>query len=314
MKLGRHMPINSRPIQAVEIAEQIGCETIQIFVNNPMSWRQPPDTPPLPGKIDLATAFAQACSKHGQSPVVVHAPYLINLASPENAIFDKSVALLRGTIQRAGRFGAQQVVFHIGSHRGAGIEAGIQHIAAGLRQVLPETPDGMMVLLENDVGAGYEVGNRIEHLAAALNLLPEYKQRLGICLDTAHLWGAGYNLGSAEEIERIIADVDRLIGVHRLPVIHLNDTKTALGGHRDLHARIGEGIIPAAGISALLRHPALQETAFILETPIESLDKDESLDKESDRPDWTKDKNHLARVRAMSLAEAPLPQANAPTS
>lgn len=307
MKLGRHMPINSKPIQAVEIAEQIGCETIQIFVNNPMSWRQPPDTPTPPGKIDLAAAFAQACAKHGQSPVVVHAPYLINLASPENDIFDKSVALLRGTIQRAGRFGAQQVVFHIGSHRGAGIEAGIQRIAAGLRQVLPETPDGMMVLLENDVGAGQEVGNKVEHLAAALNLLPEYKQRLGICLDTAHLWGAGYNLGSAEEVERIIADVDRLIGVHRLPVFHLNDTKTALGGHRDLHARIGEGIIPAAGISALLRHPALQETAFILETPIESLDK------ENDRPDWTKDKNHLARVRAMSLAEAPLPQANAPT-
>ncbi len=307
MKLGRHMPISSKPIEAVQIAQQIGCETIQIFVNNPMSWRQSPDTPSQPGKIDLPTAFAQACVKYGQSPVVVHAPYLINLASPDNSIFDKSVALLRGTIQRAARFGAQYVVFHIGSHRGAGIEAGIQRIAAGLRQALPETPDGMMVLLENDVGAGHEVGYRIEHLAAALDLLPEYKQRLGICLDTAHLWGAGYNLGDEEEVERIIADVDRLIGVQRLPVIHLNDTKTALGGHRDLHERIGEGIIPAVGISALLRHPALQKTAFILETPIESLDK------ENDRPDWAKDTAHLARVRALGLAAAPLTQANVTT-
>ena len=307
MKLGRHMPINSRPILAVEIAQQIGCETIQIFVNNPMSWRQPPDTPPEPGKLDPAAAFAQACIKHEQSPVVVHAPYLINLASPDTPIFDKSIALLRGTIQRAARFGAQYVVFHIGSHRGAGVEAGIQHIAAGLQQALPETPDGMIVLLENDVGAGNEVGYRIEHLAETLNLLPNYKHRLGICLDTAHLWGAGYNLGSEEEIERIVADIDRLIGVQSLPVIHLNDTKTALGGHLDRHARIGEGIIPAVGISALLRHPALQETAFILETPIESLDK------ENDRPDWAKDKEHLARVRALGLAAAPLTQANITT-
>ena len=308
MKLGRHMPINSKPIQAVETAQEIGCETIQIFVNNPMSWRQPPDIPSPPGKIDLATAFTQACVKNEQSPVVVHAPYLINLASPENVIFDKSVALLRGTIQRAARFGAQHVIFHIGSHRGAGIEAGVQRIAAGLQQVLPETPDGMMVLLENDVGAGQEVGYRIEHLAATLDLLPTYTQRLGICLDTAHLWGAGYNLGNEEEVERIVADVDRLIGVQRLPVIHLNDTKTALGGHRDLHARIGEGIIPETGFSALLRHPALQRAAFILETPIESLDKDK------DRPDWPKDKEHLARVRALGLAAAPLTQANVITS
>jgi deoxyribonuclease IV len=307
VKLGRHMPISSKPIEAVETAQQIGCETIQIFVNNPMSWRQPLDTPSQPGKIDLATAFAQACAKYGQSPVVVHAPYLINLASPDTPIFDKSVALLRGTIQRSARFGAHYVVFHIGSHRGAGIEAGVQRIAAGLRQVLPETPDGMMVLLENDVGAGHEVGYRIEHLADTLNLLPEYTQRLGVCLDTAHLWGAGYNLGNEEEIEHIVADIDRLIGVQRLPVIHLNDTKTALGGHRDLHARIGEGIIPVVGISALLRHPALQETAFILETPIESLDK------ENDRPDWAKDKEHLARVRALGLAAAPLTQANVTT-
>ena len=165
-----------------------------------------------------------------------------------------------------------------------------------------------MVLLENDVGAGHEIGYRIEHLADTINLLPDYQARLGICLDTAHLWGAGYNLGDEEEVERIIADVGRLIGIQRLPVIHLNDTKTALGSHRDLHERIGEGIIPAVGFRTLLRHPALQKTAFILETPIESLDK------ERDRPDWAKDAEHLARVRALGLAAAPLTQANVTTS
>ncbi len=293
MKLGRHMPTSSKPLQAIEIAQSLGCETIQIFVNNPTSWRQPQSPPLQPGKLDQAVAFAQAVSGSGLAPIVVHAPYLINLASPDETIFDKSVILLRGTVQRAARFGARYVVFHIGSHRGAGIEAGIHRIAAGLRQVLPETPDEVMVLLENDVGAGYEVGSRIEHLAAALDLLPAHEQRLGLCLDTAHLWGAGYDLGDVEEVEQIITSVDRLVGIRRLPVIHLNDTETARGSHRDLHARIGEGIIPEAGFRALLTHPALQEAAFILETPIQSLENDES------RLDWAKDKEHLARVRAL---------------
>ncbi len=307
MKLGRHIPTGSRPLQAAEIAQALGCETIQIFVNNPTSWRQPHETPPSPGKPDPAIAFAIATAERGLAPVVVHAPYLINLASPDDLIFDKSVILLGGTIQRARRFGAQHVVFHIGSHRGAGLEAGITRIAAGLRQILPSLPDGITVLLENDVGAGAEVGYRIENLAAVLTLLPEYTERLGICLDTAHLWGAGYDLGKVEEVEQIIANVDRLVGLRRLPVIHLNDTTTALGGHRDLHARIGEGIIPEVGWRALLTHPALQDTAMILETPIQPLESDHQ------RPDWAHDKAYLARVRALGAAEEWPPQIVSPT-
>src|SRR5262249_10244499 len=157
------------------------------------------------------------------------APYLINLASPDDFIFDKSVILLDETIQRANRFGARYVVFHIGSHRGAGVEAGIARIVAGLRRILPPAPAGIMVLLENDVRAGHEVGYRIEHLAAVLEALPEQAERLGICLDTAHLWGAGYDLSTAEAITQLLAEVDRLVGVQRLPVIHLNDTASALG-------------------------------------------------------------------------------------
>ncbi len=297
MKLGRHMPTGSRPLQAAEIAQALGCETIQIFINNPTSWRQPQDTPPLPGRIDLATAFAQAAAERNLSPVVVHAPYLINLASPDEIVFDKSVILLGGTIQRATRFGARHVVFHIGSHRGAGLQIGLQRVVAGLRRILPEIPDGILVLLENDVGAGHEVGYRIEHLATVLDMLPEHDQQLGICLDTAHLWGAGYDLSNAEAVERLITEVDRYIGSRRVPVIHLNDTATTCGGHRDLHARIGEGNIPLEGIHALLNHPALQHAAIILETPIQSLE-----DKHS-HLDWAKEKEHLARVRALGAAK-----------
>jgi deoxyribonuclease-4 len=303
LKLGRHLPTSSRPVQAAEIAQSLGCDTIQIFVNNPTSWQPPRDVPAAPGKLDPPSAFACAVAERGLSPVVVHAPYLINLASPDETIFDKSVILLGGTIQRARRFGARYVVFHMGSHRGAGVEAGIERIADGLRRILPAAPDEVVVLLENDVGAGNQVGSRIEHLAAVLDALPEHAARLGICLDTAHLWGAGYDLGSAEEVTRLLADVDRLVGLRRLPVIHLNDTATALGGRRDLHARIGEGIIPEVGLRTLLRHPALQDVAIILETPIQTLEDDET------RPDWAHDKEHLARVRALGAgSRAPGPQ------
>lgn len=288
MKLGRHIPTSSRPVQAAEIAQSLGCDTIQIFVNNPTAWGQPHEKPDKP---DPGTAFAAA--ERGLAPVVVHAPYLINLASPDALIFDKSVILLGGTIQRAWRFGARYVVFHIGSHRGAGIGAGIARIIAGLRRILPETPDGLSVLLENDVGAGNEVGERIEHLAAVLEALPDSAGRLGICLDTAHLWGAGYHIGQVEVVERLLADVDRLVGMQRLPVIHLNDTTSALGSHRDHHARIGEGVIPEEGLRALLRHPALAEAAIILETPIQTLENDDG------RPDWAHEQAHLARVRAL---------------
>ncbi len=309
MKLGRHLPTSSRPVQAAEIAQRLGCDTIQIFVNNPTGWKQPQEVPPMPGKLDPAAAFAQAAAVRGLAPVVVHAPYLINLASPDETIFDKSVILLGRTIQRAERFGARYVVFHIGSHRGAGIEAGMARIVDGLGRILPEAPEGMVVLLENDVGAGHEVGGKIEHLAAVLDALPNHAARLGICLDTAHLWGAGYDLRDEETVAHMLADVDRLIGLQRLPVIHLNDTATPLGSHRDLHKRIGEGIIPRAGMRALLRHPALQEVAFILETPIP--------EDENTRPDWAKDTDHLARVRALgegACAEDTPAPINVPTA
>ncbi len=300
------MPTESKPLQAVKIAQELGCETIQIFVNNPTSWRSPQMKPTPAGKADLPTAFAQAARESGLEPVVVHAPYLINLASPDDDIFQKSVILLSQTAERAALFGARDVVFHVGSHRGAGVEAGIQRIDEGLKLILPLLPEGLRLLLENDVGAGYEVGNRLEHLAGILHAFPNAKEQLGICLDTAHLWGAGYPMSTPAEIEQLLADFDRLIGVKRLKVIHLNDTATSLGGHRDLHARIGEGGIPEAGLRALLTHEAIQHTAVLLETPIKTLeDRKDSLD-------WAHDKAHLAQVKALARREETIASAETP--
>jgi deoxyribonuclease-4 len=286
MRIGRHMPTASRPVQAAEQARAIGCETIQIFASNPTGWRQPM------GGVEAAKAFAMAVRRLDLDPVVVHAPYLINLASPQADIFARSIDLLRWTAGRAALLGARYVVCHVGSHRGAGVTAGIARLAEGVRAVLAGSPAEVMLLLENDVGSGHELGGTLENIAAALALLADQRDRVGVCLDTAHLWGAGYDVGTAEGVGATLAHCERLIGTKRIPVMHLNDARVAFGTHRDIHARIGEGQIGQAGFRALLTHPALEHVAFILETPIKLID---------DRQvDWEHDAQHLAQVRMLA--------------
>jgi deoxyribonuclease-4 len=285
MRLGRHMPLNAKPLKAVETARDIGCNTIQIFASNPTGWRPAADNPAS------CAAFAQAVSNCGLDPLVIHAPYLINLASPEDEIWDKSVNLLRWTLQRGALLGATSVVFHTGSHRGSGVEAGIARIILAISRILPDTPPQVMLLLENDVGAGYALGHSFEQLAAVLNLLPEYSERLGVCLDTAHLWGAGHDISNAASTLQVLQHADEAIGLSRLKVIHLNDTAMPLGSHRDVHARLGEGIIGEEGLRTLLRDPRLDHVAVLLETPI----KTDAQDKE----DWEHDKQHFERAKSL---------------
>lgn len=293
MRFGRHMPTGSRPAQALHIARQIGGDAAQIFVTNPRAWRASAPNP------TQEAAFRAAAAETGIAPVVVHAAYLINLASPKDDFSTASVELLRATLDRAARHGAASVVFHIGSHTGSGEPAGIARLTDGLRRVLEGTPEDVMLLLENDTGGGGKIGYAFENLAAVLDQLPDHRDQLGVCLDTAHLWGAGFDIGTPEGAARTLADADRVIGLDRVHVIHLNDTPEGLGSHRDHHARIGEGIIPVEGLAAFLRHPGLADATIILETPI----------KESapGTPDWDDDRAHMARARA--LAGLPMPDA-----
>lgn len=293
MRIGRHMPLGSRPLPAMRTARDIGCEAVQIFVTNPRGWREPAPNP------RHEQAFRAAVGELGLSPVVVHATYLINLASPREDFFAQSVTLLRGTMARAGRYGAASVVLHIGSHGGSGEEAGLARLAEGVRLVLADD-DGAddagaeaaerrarpVLLLENDVGAGAELGGRFENLATILDAIPEHQDALGICLDTAHLWGAGFDIGSADGARQTLEAFDRTVGLRRVHVIHLNDTKKGLGSHRDVHARLGDGIIGQEGLRTLLRHPGLAHATVLLETPIAETALGE--------PDWTHDAAHLA--------------------
>lgn len=285
MRLGRHMPTHSNAAKAAEIARQLGCNTIQIFASNPTGWR------PTAGDPASFAAFARAVRDCGLDPIVIHAAYLINLGSPDEVIWEKSVSLLRWTLQRGALLGASYVVFHTGSHRGSGVDAGLARIAEGIALILPETPPEVMLLLENDVGAGNSLGHNFEQIGMVLNVLPQYQERLGVCLDTAHLWGAGHDISNAASVQQMLQHFDDIIGLNRLKIIHLNDTEMALGSHRDVHARLGEGIIGEEGLRALLTDPRLDHVAVLLETPIKT--------DEHDKEDWDQDKLHFEKARAL---------------
>lgn len=288
-RIGRHMPTHSNAIKALEIAQQLGCTAIQIFTSNPRGWQ-----PTASDTLDC-TAFAQAARNCELDPVVIHAPYLINLASPDEIIWQKSINLLHWTLQRGALLGAKYVIFHTGSHRGSGIEAGIARIAQGITRILLETAQELnqypQLLLENDVGGGDSLGHSFEHLAAVLDLLPQYHQRLGTCLDSAHLWGAGHDISNLAAVQHMLQHFDETVGLSRLQVIHLNDTKMALGSHRDIHARLGEGIINQEGLRALLTDPRVEQVVVLLETPI--------LLGADGKEDWEHDKRHFELAKSL---------------
>jgi len=283
MRIGRHMPLNARPIKAVQTARLIGCNAIQIFASNPTAWRPPADD------LLACAAFALAVRECELDPVVIHAPYLINLASSEAFIWEKSIELLRWTLQRGALLGAKFVVFHTGSHKGAGIEVGTARLVEAIARILPETPPEVILLLENDVGAGNSLGHSFEQIATALALLPRYADRLGVCLDTAHLWGAGHDISTALSTLEVLQHVEDTFGLARLQVLHLNDTEKALGSHRDVHARLGEGIIGEAGLRTLLSDPRLSHAAVLLETPIQTT--------EDGKEDWELDKLQIEKAK-----------------
>jgi deoxyribonuclease IV len=286
MRIGRHMPTHSKMVQATEIARQIGCQAIQIFASNPTAWRPSADDPAG------CAAFAQAARANNLDPVVLHAPYLINLGTADDIIWEKAIALLSWTMQRGGLLGARFVVFHTGSHRGSGVEAGIARVAQGVERVLQEAPAPVSLLLENDVGAGNSLGHSFEQLAAILALLPQYADRLGVCLDTAHLWGAGHDISTRDSTLQVLQQCDDTFGLSRLKVIHLNDTEKALGSHRDVHTRLGEGMIGEEGLQTLLRDPRVQHVTVLMETPIKT--------DENDKEDWEHDKTQILKAKALS--------------
>ena len=253
-------------VRVAERASEIGASALQIFSDNPTAWRRRAETPPE------ATAFRQRLKELDIRPVAIHAAYLVNLAGPDDDLFGRSVEMIRHELEHAPEFGARFVNVHVGSHRGAGLDSGIDRLVDGLARAIDGPswgPDAPLLVLENSSGGGYTIGSTIEELAMALDSAAArgLDGRLAICLDVAHLWGAGYDVSRPDAIDRLLEETDRTIGLERLVMIHMNDSRSDLGSRRDHHAHLGEGQIGRAGLAHFLCHPALSHVAYYLETP-----------------------------------------------
>jgi deoxyribonuclease-4 len=232
---------------------------------NPSAWN--------PGELDheQAAGFAAYLDETGMRPVFLHAGYLINLScrTGRNApLYAKSVTLLKKTIERAAALSCEYVVVHLGSRRGTGDDQALASLVDGICKLGREV-GGPMLLLENSAGAGDTVGSTFEELAVILEACAKRGVRLplGICLDTAHMWGAGYDMTSGAAARRMIDEFDRVVGVERLHLIHLNDSPLERGARRDKHEHLGCGLIPLKGLEAVIRHPKLRSVAMVMETP-----------------------------------------------
>jgi len=250
-------------MKAARRARQIGATALQIFSDNPTAWRRRPEPPAR------AAEFVEYLAAHDIAPIAIHASYLINLAGSAEPFASQSREGLLFEMQRAPAFGARYVNTHIGSHRGGGHEAGIRRITDNVNAVLAESSPGVVLVLENSSGGGDNLGSRIEDLARILEGVESSQDaRLAFCLDTAHLWGAGHDISTPDGATELLDRFDALIGVDRLALVHLNDSRSALGSRNDRHEHLGAGKIGPEGLAAFLRDPRLaHRTAFMMETP-----------------------------------------------
>jgi deoxyribonuclease-4 len=263
MKVGVHTSIAGALENAAHHAKKIGCDTFQMFSANPRGWQTLDPTPAA------CESFRAARQAHGLSPVVIHDNYLINLASCDALLRERSIAAFRRELERALALGADYLVTHPGSAKGAAPAAAIATCVESLRQAAAGLKlDGLTILIENTAGQGTAIGRTYEEvaeiIAGAGKDLP-----VGACMDTAHSFEAGYALHTAEGLKAAVKQLDATIGVKKVRVIHANDSKTAFGSHADRHEHIGKGQIGAEAFGRIVRHPKLKNLPFICETPVD---------------------------------------------
>ena len=260
MRFGFHISIAGGFSKVVERARKRGCETIQFFSRNPRGWKYK-----SLDKEDVEE-FRSTLKSSDLFPVFLHMPYLPNIASPEPRYHALSIDSMATELERAEQLKAQYVIVHIG-HRMDSPEANaIEAVSQGINEALERATNSVVVLLENTAGQGSEIGSTFEQIAAIMDRV-EDQRRIGVCLDTAHSFEAGYDLSSEEGIERTFESFDRLVGLERLYLLHLNDSKTILGSRRDRHWHIGKGRIGLEGFRSLINHPSLRHLPGIMETP-----------------------------------------------
>ncbi|MBI2165260.1 MAG: deoxyribonuclease IV [Chloroflexi bacterium] len=259
MRLGAHVSTAGGLEKAVDRALAMGAEAIQVFGSSPQSWafREVPEA--------QVEAFREKLTTSGVHPVFLHAIYLVNLGSPAAENLSKSVQALVNYTVLAGRIGARGVIFHAGSHRGAGYEGIFKQTVQAIESVLAASPAGVELLMENSAGMGQHIGSRFQEIGQIIKAVGS--ERLKVCLDTEHAFAAGYNVADRQGIQEAMAEFDREIGLDRLVAVHANDAKVPLGSGVDRHENIGEGHIGEAGFEVIMAHPAFRDVPFLLEVP-----------------------------------------------
>ena len=264
MQVGMHVSISGSIDRAVDNALAIGCTAFQIFTRNPRGWA----SKPLSSKDVTSYKEKLAASKIDRFATVAHMPYLPNLSSPEEEPFAQSLKSLIDEIKRCSKLGIPFIVAHLGSHKGAGDKKGIEKLVKSFTDAARDTPDDVMILLENTAGQKNSVGSDFEQLASILFELKPSK-RFGICLDTCHAFAAGYDLRTDKAASLTLQKFDKAIGFEHLRIVHLNDSKGEIGCNIDRHEHIGLGQIGEVGLSRVIRTANSKKIPIILETPID---------------------------------------------
>jgi deoxyribonuclease IV len=265
LRIGIHTSIAGSLEKSALKAAELGANTFQIFSASPRMWRAS-----MPAKHEIA-ALQRARERLDLRPLAIHANYLINLASLDPLIREKSIDGFRGELERAAAIGAEYLITHPGSYKGQPLDQAIAAFVLGMAEAAGRhATTGVAVLIENTAGSGFHIGCRLEELRLIHDLAArETDLAIGYCLDTCHLLAAGFDIATEAGLRKTVAEVDRILGLENVQVIHANDSKMPLGSHMDRHANIGEGHIGAEGFHRILTHARLRDKAFILETPVE---------------------------------------------
>jgi deoxyribonuclease-4 len=277
MLFGAHVSSSGGIDTAIDRIEKIGGDCVQVFTQSPRMWR------PTNHTREAIERFKSRRAEAGIHGVVCHALYLCNLATMDDAIYEKSVMTMCATVDAACAIEADGVIFHVGSHLGAGFEAGLARVVVALELILGRCSGDTWLLMENSAGAGATIGRSIEELAVLVDALDGHP-RLGLCLDSCHLYVSGVDVTDPAVVDALVREVDERVGLDRLRALHVNDAAAPLGSNRDRHANVLEGEL-GEGLGAFLAHPGFQHLPAYLEVP--------GKDKRG------ADENELAKLRAL---------------
>ncbi|WP_248897803.1 deoxyribonuclease IV [Haloplanus halobius] len=259
MRVGAHVSVAGGVDNAIDNQRDVGGNCGQIFTHSPQVWQNP-----NVGDGEAA-AFREGTAAHLDGPWVIHSSYLVNLCTPKADLRANSVDSMQREVDAAAKLGIDYVNVHLGAHTGAGTAAGLDNAVSALDEL--DVPEGVTVLIETDAGSGTKLGGEFEHLATVLE---ESSHDLGVCLDTAHVFAAGYDLSTRAGVDETVAEFDDVVGLDNLHCLHLNDSKHGCGTNKDEHAHIGEGLIGVEGMRRIVTHPDLWDCPFVLETPTEN--------------------------------------------